>query len=131
MITKNSTQVRTATSGSNHNNLEGFLNNIRNREEGNQKQVWAAEVDPSTSSNHNQSFREIMPWLERTGWNKTFRGKDKNLLLSLTTKPHTHYTRLGLDLGPNGLQSTPQDEAKLVILADIVDIMLDHCTISV
>ncbi|KAL6789482.1 hypothetical protein GGI42DRAFT_347252 [Trichoderma sp. SZMC 28013] len=87
----------------------------------------------ATTSSH-LTFAEQRPWLERTGWEDTYRGRDRKLLSSLIEMPfHLPQTQpftlaqgsmVGLD---HDIISPASDEKKIAALLKLVDVMMDRC----
>ncbi|KAH7462731.1 hypothetical protein FOMA001_g18485 [Fusarium oxysporum f. sp. matthiolae] len=78
-------------------------------------------------------FEEQTPWIERTGWDKTYHGRSRDVLTALAAVslsrgagPHL----LGRQ-GTNGLQedivSTMEDERKIAAVLEALDALLDRC----
>ncbi|KAI8710459.1 hypothetical protein NCS52_01562900 [Fusarium sp. LHS14.1] len=83
------------------------------------------------------TFAEKGPWIERTGWEEMYRGKDRSMLSALMERP---------DLGPQGLGQDPVlgycnadcsgkdviispavDERKVAAILDMFDRVMDRC----
>ncbi|KAH7463500.1 hypothetical protein BFJ68_g17307 [Fusarium oxysporum] len=78
-------------------------------------------------------FEEQSPWIERTGWDKTYRGRSRDVLDALAavsfsqgSGPHI----LGRQ-GTNGLHedivSAAEDERKIAAVLNALDALLDRC----
>ncbi|KAM5360802.1 hypothetical protein ACJA88_014695 [Fusarium oxysporum] len=78
-------------------------------------------------------FEEQTPWIERTGWDKTYHGRSRDVLAALAAVsfsrgagPHL----LGRQ-GTNGLHedifSTMEDERKIAAVLEALDAFLDRC----
>ncbi|KAH7248434.1 hypothetical protein B0J15DRAFT_562897 [Fusarium solani] len=79
-------------------------------------------------------FEEQTPWIERTGWDKTYRGKSRDVLSALAA---VSFSRLGSNpyligqCGTNGLHedivSTVEDERRIAAILEAMDALLDRC----
>jgi hypothetical protein len=71
------------------------------------------------------------PWMERTGWPKTYQGVRRDMLLSLSYPPDAfQYAAprvLGRDEDGAELISPRSHERKIANIVTAVDIMLDRC----
>jgi hypothetical protein len=80
------------------------------------------------------SFAEQRPWMERTGWEETYRTKSRSLLSALTKMPyHLPHQRAHV-IGRRGendldedLVSPLEDEQKIATFLKLVDGMMDRC----
>ncbi|KAJ3454134.1 hypothetical protein MRS44_018028 [Fusarium solani] len=79
-------------------------------------------------------FEEQSPWIERTGWDKTYRGKSRDVLSALAA---VFFSRLGSNphllgqCGTNGLHedivSAVEDERRIAAILEAMDVLLDRC----
>ncbi|CAM1507683.1 Fc.00g073240.m01.CDS01 [Cosmosporella sp. VM-42] len=79
------------------------------------------------------SFGEQRLWIERTGWEKTYRGKSRQVLLAMTETPIWYYQqghslrRPGQAESGQSLVSPPEDERIIAGIACLVDVLMDRC----
>ncbi|KAJ3499435.1 hypothetical protein NLG97_g323 [Lecanicillium saksenae] len=80
------------------------------------------------------AFGEQRPWIERTGWDVMFRGRDRNILLKIIALPWSHGTQPPLPLADrgtpgfeDGLVSAAEDKAKIAQLLALVNPMMERC----
>ncbi|EXL52797.1 hypothetical protein FOCG_08558 [Fusarium oxysporum f. sp. radicis-lycopersici 26381] len=85
-----------------------------------------------------KGFSDLRPWLERTGWERTFGGIDRELLKNLTTAPSPVTSHRGLILKESSnrssdvysdewMISSADDERKITALLAAVDMLMDRC----
>ncbi|KAH7471776.1 hypothetical protein FOMA001_g13799 [Fusarium oxysporum f. sp. matthiolae] len=117
------------------------LKDIFEREQGRQRLLKEMDLPDGTGMNsgpQNTTFTDLKPWLERTGWEQTFRGFDRKLLKNLTVVPSSTTSRQGLVLVANmGLSSyigsegqiisSAGDESRIANLIAAVDAVMDRC----
>ncbi|KAK2684635.1 hypothetical protein QWA68_016794 [Fusarium oxysporum] len=78
-------------------------------------------------------FEEQTPWIERTGWDKTYHGKSRDVLAALAASsfsrgagPHL-LGRQGTDGLHEDIFSTMEDERKIAAVLEALDVLLDRC----
>ncbi|KAH7184444.1 hypothetical protein DER44DRAFT_682102 [Fusarium oxysporum] len=92
----------------------------------------------TTRSSQTTTFTDLRPWLERTGWERTFGGIDRELLTNLTTAPSPVTSHRGLILKESSnrssdaysdewMISSADDERKITALLAAVDMLMDRC----
>ena len=77
------------------------------------------------------TFAEQRPWLERTGWEDTYRGRDHRLLSALSAMPTKHAQMLA-EAGagntmPDDLMSPAVHEQRIAATLKLFDILMDRC----
>ncbi|KAH6881151.1 hypothetical protein B0T10DRAFT_411363 [Thelonectria olida] len=117
------------------------LKGVFERERGRQKGLSDVDLANGTGINRGSqttTFTDLRPWLERTGWEQTFKGIDRELLRNLTTAPSPTTSHRGLILRGNGNRSghvrsdehtisSADDERKIAALITAVDVVMDRC----
>ncbi|KAJ4181393.1 hypothetical protein NW767_014158 [Fusarium falciforme] len=83
------------------------------------------------------TFAEKGPWIERTGWEEMYRGKDRSMLSALMERPDVGPRGLGHDLvlgysstdssGKDVIISPAADERKISATLDMFDRVMDRC----
>ncbi|KAJ6780965.1 hypothetical protein PWT90_10273 [Aphanocladium album] len=89
------------------------------------------------ASGRRLTFGEESPWIERTGWEAMFRGRDRATLLQLISLPEKladqRFRALPLVVGQDtpdceeGLVSAEDDEARIASIVALVDPMMERC----
>lgn len=72
----------------------------------------------------------LRPWINRTGWAKTFQDARRDVLFRLIQSPDPGRNKGALELGSlNGivLSSSFEDEAKLIQMSNATDLFLSRC----
>ncbi|KJK73483.1 hypothetical protein H634G_11276 [Metarhizium anisopliae BRIP 53293] len=94
----------------------------------------AAETWIDNSGTLSLSFAEQRPWLERTGWEETFRKKSRHLLAALVSVPRYGpdakpylLLRKGVDGLEEDLVSPASDELRIAQILRLFDPMMDRC----
>ncbi|KAJ9412499.1 hypothetical protein QL093DRAFT_2570572 [Fusarium oxysporum] len=78
-------------------------------------------------------FKEQTPWIERTGWDKTYHRRSQDVLTALAAVALSQGARPHLlsRQGTNGLHedifSTMEDERKIAAVLEALDALLDRC----
>ncbi|KAM5527056.1 hypothetical protein FOXYSP1_20568 [Fusarium oxysporum f. sp. phaseoli] len=117
------------------------LEDIFERERGRQKGFSGGDLANgagTTRSSQTTTFTDLRPWLERTGWERTFGGIDRELLKNLTTAPSPVTSHRGLILKESSnrssdvysdewMISSADDERKITALLAAVDMLMDRC----
>ncbi|KAI3573852.1 hypothetical protein IWW34DRAFT_751844 [Fusarium oxysporum f. sp. albedinis] len=117
------------------------LEDIFERERGRQKGFSGGDLANgagTTRSSQTTTFTDLRPWLERTGWERTFGGIDRELLKNLTTAPSPVTSHRGLILKESSnrssdvysdewMISSADDERKITALLAAVDMVMDRC----
>ncbi|KAH7471991.1 hypothetical protein FOMA001_g13814 [Fusarium oxysporum f. sp. matthiolae] len=117
------------------------LEDVFERERGRQKGFSGGELTNgagTTRSSQTTTFTDLRPWLERTGWERTFGGIDRELLKNLTTAPSPATSHRGLILKESSnrssdvysdewMISSADDERKITALLAAVDMVMDRC----
>jgi Fe-S-cluster containining protein len=120
-----------------HDHLKGVFE----REQGKQrlrKEMALADGAGINNSPQSTRFTDLKPWLERTGWEQTYQGVDRELLQNLTVVPSPATLRQGLVLTANRnvssqlqpeeqMISSAHDERKIAALVAAVDAVMDRC----
>lgn len=84
------------------------------------------------------TFGEQRPWIERTGWEKTYRGKSREVLIAIASMPswspsggQGHLLCRQGQGGQEGLledlMSPPADEQRMAGIVRLVDALMDRC----
>ncbi|PCD25955.1 hypothetical protein AU210_012389 [Fusarium oxysporum f. sp. radicis-cucumerinum] len=78
-------------------------------------------------------FEEQTPWIERTGWDKTYHGRSRDVLAALAAVsssrgagPHL-LGRQGTNGLHEGIFSTMEDERTIAAVLEALDALLDRC----
>ncbi|KAJ0134862.1 Uncharacterized protein HZ326_22096 [Fusarium oxysporum f. sp. albedinis] len=117
------------------------LEDVFERERGRQKGFSGGELTNgagTTRSSQTTTFTDLRLWLERTGWERTFGGIDRELLKNLTTTPCPATSHRGLILKESSnrssdvysdewMISSADDERKITALLAAVDMVMDRC----
>ncbi|EXK23260.1 hypothetical protein FOXG_21972 [Fusarium oxysporum f. sp. lycopersici 4287] len=117
------------------------LEDVFERERGRQKGLSGEDLANgigTTRDSQPTTFTDLRPWLERTGWERTFEGIDRELLRNLTTAPSPAPSHRGLILKGSGNRSghvrsdertisSADDERKITALITAVDVVIDRC----
>ncbi|KAJ3454047.1 hypothetical protein MRS44_018679 [Fusarium solani] len=117
------------------------LKDVFERERGRQKGLSGEDLANgigTTRDSQPTTFTDLRPWLERTGWERTFEGIDRELLRNLTTAPSPAASHRGLILKGSGNRSghvrsdertisSADDERKITALITAVDVVMDRC----
>ncbi|KAH7231260.1 uncharacterized protein BKA55DRAFT_582081 [Fusarium redolens] len=117
------------------------LKDILERERGRQRLLKEINMADGTGMGRNTQstrFTDLKPWLERTGWEQTFQGVDRELLKNLTAVPSLATLRQGLVLKSNRnlpvnphsdeqTTSSADDERRIAALMSAVDAVMDRC----
>ncbi|KAJ0139660.1 hypothetical protein HZ326_17414 [Fusarium oxysporum f. sp. albedinis] len=117
------------------------LEDVFERERGRQKGLSGGDLANgagTTGSPQTTTFTDLRPWLERTGWERTFGGIDRELLRNLTAAPSPTTSHRGLILKESSnlssdvysdkwMISSADDERKITALFMAVDMVMDRC----
>ncbi|KAH7190073.1 hypothetical protein DER44DRAFT_851671 [Fusarium oxysporum] len=117
------------------------LKDILERERGRQRLLKEINMADGTGMGRNTQstrFTDLKPWLERTGWEQTFQGVDRELLRNLTTVPSLATSRQCLVLKSNRnlpayphseeqMTSSADNESRIAALMFAVDAVMDRC----
>ncbi|KAH6954076.1 hypothetical protein BKA56DRAFT_707193, partial [Ilyonectria sp. MPI-CAGE-AT-0026] len=120
-----------------HDHLKGVFERERGRQKG-LVEVALTNGNGTNRGPQTTTFTDLKPWLERTGWEQTFHGIDRELLRNLTTAPSPATLRRGLiskgDRDRSGhvrsdehTISSADDERKIAALIAAVDVVMDRC----
>ncbi|KAK2684347.1 hypothetical protein QWA68_017017 [Fusarium oxysporum] len=116
------------------------LEDVFERERGRQKGLSGGDLANgagTTGSPQTTTFTDLRPWLERTGWERTFGGIDRELLRNLTAAPSPTTSHRGLILKESSnlssdvysdkwMISSADDERKITALFMAVDMVMDR-----
>ncbi|KAF5699462.1 hypothetical protein FMUND_14736 [Fusarium mundagurra] len=118
------------------NHLEGVFE----RERGRQKDLLGGDSgdgNVTTRDSRTTSFTDLRPWLERTGWERTFEGVNRELLRNLSAAPSPATLSRGLILEGGGSRAGPvrpdeqtisstDDERKITAIITAVDLLVAY-----
>lgn len=113
----------------------GQLEAIKRREQARvDSYTRTVEQCKSPLSGSSLAFGEQRPWIERTGWEAMFRGRDLNVLSKMIYLPGQQRTQLALELAQygtpgleQGLTSSAADETKIAHMLMMVNPMMERC----
>ncbi|KAK2470345.1 hypothetical protein H9L39_17962 [Fusarium oxysporum f. sp. albedinis] len=116
-----------------YSHLRGAFKRERRRMQG----LIANEADTSAKIS-TSTFTDLRPWLERTGWEQTYKNFDHGLLRNLTTMPSSLSSVRGLVLSRarsgtthtasgEDLISSAGDEQKIAAILVAVNMVMDRC----
>lgn len=111
---------------------KAHLQSIREREAARNTSHCIAQAEPPAALTLSSlAFGEQRPWIERTGWDVMFRGRDRNILLTMISVPWQHGTQPSLQLagrGTLGMRRVPTISAPRAVVALSAKDPLETCS---
>ncbi len=111
---------------------KSHIESVRERELARHAYPSTEQASPNTTST--LAFGEQRPWIERTGWERMFKGRDRNVLSTMLSLPWHRRTQPPLQLAlpgtprfEEGLVITAEDETKIAHLLSLVNPMMERC----
>ncbi|KAH7199222.1 hypothetical protein BKA60DRAFT_470242 [Fusarium oxysporum] len=124
-----------------YNHLQGVFECERRLQQGSSAGQAAVGRDAGSETSSKiltSTFTDLRPWLERTGWEETYKSFDRDLLRNLTIMPSASSSCRGLVLGrarsgtthtvlDEVLISSADNERKIAAILVAVDVVMDRC----
>ncbi|KAL5603371.1 hypothetical protein FOVSG1_006121 [Fusarium oxysporum f. sp. vasinfectum] len=125
-----------------YDHLQGVFERERRLQQGSSAGQAAVGRDRGSDASAKMptpTFTDLRPWLERTGWEQTYKSFDRDLLQNLTIVPSASSSCRGLVLGGGArsrithtllgedLISSADDERKIAAILVAVDRVMDRC----